>query len=168
VRDGAASRLRIHVNRLDVCPAAGVPGLEAREAREELAELLERAVRLALRRVGAAGPGELSLTLLPLEEISRLNREYLGREGPTDVISFRLDEEPLIADVYAAPAIALRAAEAGEAESVREELVRLAVHGALHAAGCDHPEDEGRWESPMYRLQEEIVARVADEGAGAP
>jgi len=37
VRDGAASRLRIHVNRLDVCPAAGVPGLEAREAREELA-----------------------------------------------------------------------------------------------------------------------------------
>jgi probable rRNA maturation factor len=43
---------------------------------------------------------------------------------------------------------------------VREELARVAVHGALHVLGHDHPEGAGRVHSAMWRLQETIVAQV--------
>lgn len=126
----------------------------------DLAELLERAVRLA---AGAADPpakGSVSVTLLPDDEIAALNRRWLGRSEPTDVISFELGDGELMADVYVAPEVARRRA-AGEGVGLEEELVRLTIHGVLHALGHDHPEGEERWESPMYRLQERLVARVA-------
>lgn len=127
-----------------------VPGLVA---------LLERAARLTAATRGDAAGGAISLTLLPEEEMAAMNRRWFGREGGTDVISFELGDDELMADVYIAPEVGRRRADA-EGVGLREELVRLAVHGTLHALGHDHPEDEGRWESEMYRLQERLVARV--------
>ena len=48
-------------------------------------------------------------------------------------------------------------------EPVRRELARLVVHGVLHVLGYDHPEDDDRERSPMWRRQEKIVARLASE-----
>lgn len=144
--------LEVHLNRLEEWEEEGFEGL---------ADLLRRGVRRALAEAAPGARGELSLTCLPLEEMAELNREYLGREGTTDVIAFDLGEgERVLGDVYVAPEMARRAADEGRAEDARRELVRLAIHGALHVAGQEHPEDEGRWSSPMFRLQERLLDEV--------
>ena len=120
--------------------------------------LLEAAVRKALDADGREA--ELSVTLVDDAEIKRLNREYRGRDRPTDVIAFSLGspEEPL-GDVYVGADQARRQAEAlGVALS--EELVRLAIHGTLHVLGHDHPDGDDRFASPMYVLQEQLLGEV--------
>jgi probable rRNA maturation factor len=131
-------------------------------ADEELLALLEAAA-IAVVTAENAGETDLSITLLDDAAISRLNLEYLGHDGPTDVISFRL-ETPFAAptgDIYLGAEQAVRQAEE-LGVPVTEELVRLTVHGVLHVLGWDHP-DEDRQDSPMYRRQEEIL-RVLETG----
>lgn len=147
---GGPGGLRVELNRLEGW-SGEVP---------DLAELLERAVRLAADAADPPAGGSVSVTLLPDDEIAALNRRWLGRSEPTDVISFELGDGELMADVYVAPEVARRRAS-GEGVGLEEELVRLTIHGVLHALGHDHPQGEERWESPMYRLQERLVARVA-------
>ena len=123
-------------------------------------ELVDRALREALRREGVRR-AELSVTFVDDEEISRLHGRYLGRVGPTDVISFALhgENEDPFGDVYVGHAQALRqAAEAGATPD--EELTRLAVHGALHVLGYDHPDGPERRSCEMYRVQEAVLGRV--------
>ena len=120
--------------------------------------LLDAAVRKAL---GTDQRGaQLSLTLVDDTEIARLNREYLGKDRPTDVIAFSLgsDDEP-IGDVYVGAEQARRQAQA-LGVPLREELARLAIHGTLHVLGYDHPDEEDCSASAMYVLQERLLAEV--------
>ena len=121
--------------------------------------LLEAGVRAALRAEGRRD-GEVSVTLLDDDGIQELNRTYLGRDRPTDVIAFSLGEEDaLLGDVYVGVPQARR--QAGEYEvPVGEELLRLVIHGTLHVLGHDHPEGPERTESPMYDAQERYVREV--------
>jgi probable rRNA maturation factor len=123
--------------------------------------VVDAAVRATLRgaRVGQA---LVSVTFLEAAAIARLHRAHLGRRGATDVLSFAwrpTPRGPLVADLYICPAVARRNAAAHE-RPVREELVRLVVHAALHAAGWDHPDGVDRTRSPMWRRQERLVARL--------
>ncbi|MCG6989751.1 MAG: rRNA maturation RNase YbeY [Gemmatimonadetes bacterium] len=135
----------------------GVEGVDA-----SLAHLLEAAVRHTWTAEGR-GAGEVSLTLLDDDAIADLNRRYLHREGPTDVIAFSLgDGSSPIGDVYVGAAQAVRQArEYGV--TLEEELVRLAVHGTLHVLGYDHPEGEERVRSPMFVRQEELVRALLSD-----
>lgn len=122
----------------------------------DLTALVERAARATLEDRGVSA-GELSLTLMDDAGMGSMNRQWTGREGPTDVLSFTLNEpgEPLVGDVYVGlDRAAAQAAELGEPPA--RELVRLAVHGTLHVLGWDHPE-EGRESSEMWAHQERIV-----------
>ncbi len=121
--------------------------------------LLEQAVRRTLSGEGRS-VGEVSLTLLDDDAIQALNREYLGRDAPTDVISFSLgEEEELLGDIYVGMPQAERQA-ADVDVPLDEELVRLAIHGVLHVLGYDHPEGPEREDSPMYSLQEAYLRGV--------
>jgi probable rRNA maturation factor len=122
----------------------------------DLAALVERAARAVLDDTGA-DDGELSITLLADAAMAEMNRQWKGRDAPTDVLSFPLHAagEALVGDVYLGVDRAVaQAVELGE-PPVRE-LVRLAVHGTLHALGWEHPE-EGREGSEMWTYQERIV-----------
>ena len=102
-----------------------------------------------------------AIAFLPDAEIARLNLEYLGHEGPTDVISFQLPDpgDRIVGDIYIGAEQAERqAAELGAGHG--EELLRLAIHGTLHILGYEHPEDDGREESVMYHRQEELLAAL--------
>lgn len=103
----------------------------------------------------------LSITLLGARAMAALNRRHLGHAGPTDVISFgfRDPQGAVIGDLYLCPEVAARNARA-HGVSVREEMLRLVVHGTLHVLGHDHPEGEARTRSPMWRKQERLLARV--------
>lgn len=123
---------------------------------------LEAAVRRTLTAEGVE-EAEISLTLLDDEAIRALNRSYLGKDRPTDVLAFSLGEEgPPLGDVYVGVDQARRQA-ADQGVPLDEELVRLAVHGTLHVLGYDHPEGPEREGSPMFSRQEELVRSVLEE-----
>ena len=101
----------------------------------------------------------LSVAFVTDRHIAALNREHLDHSGPTDVISFGFARDPrgaVVGDVYIAPGVARRNALA-HGRGVREELLRLVVHGVLHVLGHDHPEDESRYESRMWKRQERLL-----------
>ena len=127
---------------------------------------LARAVRTTLADEGTEH-GEVSLTLVGDDRIRVLNRDHLGRDRVTDVISFALHGpgEPFLADIYVGYPQALRqATELGL--SAHEELMRLAIHGTLHALGYDHPARD-RFASPFFRRQEALLKRVLAAGDGS-
>ena len=128
-------------------------GVESPVALERIAD----AVRWVLRSRGVE-EAEVSVALLSDAAIAAMNREYLGHEGPTDAITFTLNEpdEPPLGDIYLGAAQAERqAAEFGA--TAAEEILRLAMHGTLHVLGFEHPEGPERTESEMFRLQEEAL-----------
>ena len=104
----------------------------------------------------------VSVTFVDRAGIARLNREHLGHAGPTDVISFGLTSmpgAPVVGDIYIAPEVARENARRHGA-GVREEIARLVVHGTLHVLGHEHPEDEDRTTSKMWRRQEQLLSRL--------
>jgi probable rRNA maturation factor len=131
-------------------------GVHAGSGPAACAAALERAVRRTLASAGCRR-GEISVALLDDVEITELNRRYLRKDRPTDVLAFSLGEPgDVVGDVYIGFEQAARQAE-NLGVATCEELVRLAVHGTLHVLGHDHPEGPERDTSEMFRLQERIV-----------
>jgi probable rRNA maturation factor len=106
--------------------------------------------------------GSISITFLGRDAMRRLNARHTGRDRPTDVLSFAMADPSgrTVGDVYVCPGVAEREARS-RGLPARQELVRLVVHGTLHALGRDHPEGEGRMRSPMWRRQERYVDALA-------
>jgi probable rRNA maturation factor len=138
--------LVVHANRIET-----VPILDPAD--------VERAAMLTAETEGVES-GEISITFLEPPAMAQLAESHLGRTGPTDVIAFNLGEsaDPL-GDVYICPAVAEESAREYEV-GLREELLRLVVHGVLHVLGYDHPEGPERTSSPMFRRQESILSRM--------
>ena len=117
--------------------------------------------RAVLRHEGRVG--ELTLTFVDRAEIAALNSEHMGKEGPTDVLSFPLDSfddtaaalpgPVLLGDVVVCPAIAREAAPT-HAGTLDDELALLVVHGILHVLGHDHFEPE---ETRVMRDRERVL-----------
>lgn len=111
-------------------------------------------------------PGtELSILLVTSDVMGELHQQWMDEPGPTDVLSFPMDElrpgtsgEPsppgLLGDVVLCPEVA--AAQAREAgHSTSEELLLLTIHGILHLLGFDHAEPDERAE--MFDLQRRLL-----------
>ena len=108
----------------------------------------------------------LDITFISNSAIARLNRRHLGHVGTTDIVTFAhgdtVSEGPTVADIYIAPAVASANALAFGSGG-REEIARLVIHGVLHALGMEHPDDESRVTSVMWRRQERWLARARRE-----
>jgi probable rRNA maturation factor len=106
----------------------------------------------------------LSIAFVGTRTISQLNRKYLRKRTATDVISFALQNpvggSAVVGDIYICPDVA-RANAKRQGVSVKEEILRLVVHGVLHVLGHDHPDGKARGASAMWRRQEAIVAALA-------
>lgn len=142
----------------------------------ELQERIERAVSAALDRGAPDGESrdaaEVSITLLGDDDIRELNRRFHSVDAATDVLTFGLGDahdpgsastaDPAVAllgDLYVGVDVA-SASAAEHGEELEDEIVRLAVHGTLHLLGHDHPEGEDRYESEMFRVQEQLLAET--------
>jgi probable rRNA maturation factor len=136
---------------------------------ERLAVSRARVIEIARRVLRSEGVRNalVSITMLDRRAMARLNATHLKHKGPTDVISFGFSRatpsDPVVGDIYICPAVG-RANAAARREPVRRELARLVVHGVLHILGHDHPESDQRERSPMWRRQEQIVARLSSAG----
>ena len=108
---------------------------------------------------------DLSILLVTVEVMTELHVQWMDEPGPTDVLSFPMDElrpgsddEPsppgLLGDVVLCPEVAAtQALEAGH--STTEELLLLTTHGVLHLLGFDHAEPEE--EKEMFGLQRQLL-----------
>ncbi len=132
---------------------------------------------------------EMSLMFVDSQTIAELNERFLGADGPTDVLSFPLDEElppggrqpdqggrgpgapadsgdppALLGDVVVCPSVASRqAAERGGAPE--DELALLVVHGVLHLLDYDHAEPDEA--TVMRRREQELLTRFRDSETGS-
>ena len=112
-----------------------------------------RWVRLAekvLQAEGVKGEAELSMLFVDENAIADLNKRFLGKSGPTDVLSFPIDE--------VGPAAGPR--ELGDVVICPEhsdDLPEAVVHGVLHLCGFDHENDDGE----MLALQDRVLASLA-------
>ncbi len=106
--------------------------------------------------------GLVSVTFLGRDSMQQLNATHKGHDRPTDVLTFALGRPrgQVIGDVYICPWVARREARA-RGISLRKELIRLLVHGTLHAVGREHPEGADRTRSAMWRRQERYVEALA-------
>lgn len=96
---------------------------------------------------------ELSLSFVGEEEMADLHVRYMDEPGPTDVLSFPMDEDGLIGDVVVCPAEAAR-----NNTDVAAELRLLVVHGVLHLLGYDHEADDDR--RAMWAKQDAYVGSL--------
>jgi probable rRNA maturation factor len=112
-------------------------------------------------RAERVGDAVLSVAFVGRRRIRTLNRRYLRRDHETDVIAFTLSGAPgvVVGDVYVAPEVAARAARR-YGVPLREEVLRLVVHGVLHVLGYDHPDGASRTRAPMWALQERLLRRT--------
>jgi probable rRNA maturation factor len=114
------------------------------------------------------------------DAIAALNEQFLGKTGPTDVLSFPIDDEPgptgrspdlggsgpgteseyyaltLLGDVVICPTIAARNANEHQV-SLDDEIALLVVHGLLHLLGMDHDEDAEA--ERMEKLEQQLLDR---------
>ena len=104
--------------------------------------------------------GDLSVVLTDDQQLRELNRDYLGIDAPTDVLSFPASEkDPESGEAYLGDILISveRAAQQAEAAGhpVEAELQLLVVHGVLHLLGHDHAEPEEK--ARMWAAQSEIL-----------
>jgi probable rRNA maturation factor len=124
--------------------------------------------RYALDRMGVSPLAELSIMLVELEPMAELHERWLEEPGPTDVMSFPMDEydsarrpdapssgPALLGDIVLCPAFAADQAVAA-GHDLDDELHLLTVHGVLHLLGYDHAEPDE--ERAMFGLQAELLA----------
>ncbi len=131
--------------------------------RKELVSLAETALRLE----GASENAELSLAFLEKERMAELNRVYLGRSGPTDVLAFPMNEEAdsgelLLGDVVVCPE---EVAERREFYEVADgdETGYVMVHGILHLLGYEHDDEAGNREMDKRVLRILAEYKKGDE-----
>lgn len=100
----------------------------------------------------------ISVTFVGPSRMRALNRAWKRHDRPTDVLSFALPgpDGVLAGDIYVCAAVAAEEARAA-AVPLREELIRLVIHGTLHVLGYDHPEGPGRTRSVLWRRQEHYL-----------
>ena len=108
---------------------------------------------------------EVAVVLVDETAMEQLHVQWMGESGPTDVLSFPMDElrpgrdgelsaEGILGDIVLCPTVAKNQATAA-GHSVMEELQMLTVHGLLHLLGYDHAEPEE--EAEMFGLQGSIL-----------
>lgn len=119
-----------------------------------------------LRRLHINPAAELSILLVDEEAMTNLHVEYMDEPGPTDVLSFPMDElregtadqdsdEGILGDIVICPSVAQKQAEtAGHPAEVEMRL--LLTHGILHLLGHDHAEPEEH--KVMFGLQATLLA----------
>jgi probable rRNA maturation factor len=124
--------------------------------------------RYALQRMRIHPMSELSIIVVDAEAMEQLHIQWMDLPGPTDVMSFPMDElrppgkdeeEPpqgLLGDIVLCPEVAKKQGEQAPTQhSMDEELQLLTVHGVLHLLGYDHEEPGEKAE--MFGLQKAIL-----------
>ena len=125
--------------------------------------LLERAARLTLDLEPDSADRDITIVLTDDRQLHELNRDYLGVDAPTDVLSFPADEsDPETGTTYLGDILISIPRAAQQAQAVghplEAEVQLLVVHGVLHLLGHDHAEAEEK--ARMWDEQARVLERI--------
>lgn len=145
--------------------------------RRELPGLIKRGIRAKVEKVLSdlgCHDKELSILFIDDRRMAELNLQYMGREGPTDVLSFPMSDvnaspadrafdldSGLLGDVVISVDTAKREAEES-GETLERTMDRLLIHGILHLLGYDHVDSEEQ--AHLMEKEEERLLALAGEG----
>jgi probable rRNA maturation factor len=126
---------------------------------------LQRLASYCLDAMRVHADAEIALVLVDEAAMEQLHVQWMGEPGPTDVLSFPMDElrpgnddaitpAGVLGDVVLCPQVAEVQAE-GAGHSTMDELLLLTTHGILHLLGFDHAEPEE--EKEMFSLQRDLL-----------
>jgi probable rRNA maturation factor len=113
-----------------------------------------------MNQMGLHPDCELAIRLVDVDEMSDLHMQWMDESGPTDVLSFPMDElspnsapegPGMLGDVVLCPDYA----EQNGKQSLEKELLLLTVHGVLHLIGFDHRQSDE--EKIMFKLQQDLL-----------
>jgi len=132
---------------------------------------LQRLVSYALDQMHVHQDAELAIVLVDEAAMEQLHVQWMDEPGPTDVLSFPMDElrpgtddaltpPGLLGDIVLCPQVATVQAEAA-GHSPLDEMLLLTAHGLLHLLGFDHAEPDE--EKEMFGIQRDILAGFAIE-----
>lgn len=130
---------------------------------------LQRAVAYALDQLHVHADAEVAVVLVDEAAMEQLHVQWMDEPGPTDVLSFPMDElrpgtddavtpAGLLGDIVVCPQVAIAQAETA-GHSPLDEMVMLTVHGLLHLLGFDHAEPDE--EREMFSLQRDLLVGFA-------
>jgi probable rRNA maturation factor len=130
---------------------------------------LLRLATFALDYLHVHPDAELAIVLVDEGAMEQLHLQWMDEPGPTDVLSFPMDElrpgtedaitpAGLLGDIVLCPQVAIGQAETA-GHSTMDELLLLTTHGILHLLGFDHAEPED--EKEMFGIQRDILAAFA-------
>ena len=123
-------------------------------------ELVERAAKAALEHQSQSLDADLTIVLTDDAQLKELNRDHLGIDAPTDVLSFPASEtDPetgtrYLGDILISMPYAARSAEKA-GHGLEAEVQLLVVHGVLHLFGHEHAEAQDK--ARMWKAQAEIL-----------
>ncbi len=126
---------------------------------------LQRVATYALDQLHVHPDAELAILLVDEAAMEQLHVQWMDEPGPTDVLSFPMDElrpgtedqvtpAGLLGDIVLCPQVAIGQAETA-GHSPLDEMLLLTVHGVLHLLGFDHAEPEE--EKAMFGIQRDIL-----------
>ena len=126
---------------------------------------LQRLAAYALEQLHVHPEAELAIVLVDEGAMEQLHVQWMDEPGPTDVLSFPMDElrpgtedavtpAGLLGDIVLCPQVAVSQADTA-GHSTLEELQLLTTHGLLHLLGFDHAEPEE--EKEMFALQRQLL-----------
>lgn len=133
------------------------------EPRGGLRKLLRRAAQETIKQSGAPPEAELSIVITSDRHLQALNRQHLGIDAPTDVLSFPAEEtdpdtgETYLGDILVSLPRAQAQAESG-GHALQDELQLLVVHGVLHLLGHDHAAEEEQ--RRMWQAQDTVLEAI--------
>lgn len=136
---------------------------------------LQDVLIFAMQKMRVHPAAEVAIVVVEEAAMEQLHIQWMGEPGPTDVLSFPMDElrpgrdnevseEGILGDIVLCPTVAEKQAkDAGH--SVMDELQMLTVHGLLHLLGYDHAEPEE--EAEMFGLQGDILKEFHSQKGSA-
>lgn len=131
--------------------------------------MLMRLTEFNLGRLNVSQDADVAIVLVDEGAMEALHVQWMDEPGPTDVLSFPMDElrpgtdermtpAGLLGDIVLCPQVAETQAAAAR-HSLMDELVLLTTHGLLHLLGFDHAEPDE--EREMFGLQQELIIGFA-------
>ena len=143
--------------------------IENQQRRQKIGKIPLRKVARKILNVSGCPDAQLSILIVDDPQIQEINRDYLNKDRPTNVISFAMQEgegggvQPdLLGDVVISAETAVRDAdEAGT--SFESELYFLLLHGILHLLGYDHERGTQEDAELMEAREREVFAIIREE-----
>lgn len=145
--------------------------IENRQKRMKIDNRRIRGKVIRLLRLIDCADKEISITFVDDADIRLLNRQYLRRDKPTNVLSFSLQEGEcgsvnpgMLGDIVISAETALRDAQRGHF-TLEEELLFLIIHGLLHLTGYEHVRTSRANALKMKKREEELFRALMTSDA---